>query len=252
MSPSEAARPALLALLLAGGSASGCVEHALFERKVPFDYAALPPPEPEPAADGAIWRGDSFSGSFLFFDQKARRAGDLVTVIVREDVRAEGSARTDLSRDSSVEAGLASDVGLADLVAEGIEDVVGLLGVDAPGTREPGAEVNTLRSSNSNGFQGEGTTERRGRFTAVITCRVVEVLPGNVFHIRGRRSLLVNHEEQLVTLEALVRTEDIGIDNTVPSAALAEARLTLDGIGVVDDKQRPGWLARAMDWLYPF
>ena len=49
-----------------------------------------------------------------------------------------------------------------------------------------------------------------------------------------------------------MRPEDIRIDNTVPSAVLAEARVTVDGIGVVDDKQRPGWLARALDWVYPF
>ena len=78
------------------------------------------------------------------------------------------------------------------------------------------------------------------------------MLPGKVFHIRGRRSLLVNHEEQFLTLEALVRAEDISIENTVFSDSLAEARLTMDGVGVVDDKQRPGWLARALDWIYPF
>ena len=36
------------------------------------------------------------------------------------------------------------------------------------------------------------------------------------------------------------------------STALAEARLTLDGVGVIDDKQRPPLLARVFDWLYPF
>ena len=78
------------------------------------------------------------------------------------------------------------------------------------------------------------------------------VLPGGVFHIKGRRSLLVNREEQLLTLEALVRQDDIGIDNTVDSSVLAEARMRLDGIGVIDDKQGPGWMARVLDWVYPF
>ena len=34
--------------------------------------------------------------------------------------------------------------------------------------------------------------------------------------------------------------------------ALAEARISYDGLGVVDDKQRPGILARVFDWVYPF
>ncbi|MFQ5416755.1 MAG: flagellar basal body L-ring protein FlgH, partial [Myxococcota bacterium] len=89
------------------------------------------------------------------------------------------------------------------------------------------------------------------RFRAVVTCRVLNVLPGGVFHIRGRRSLLVNNEEQFLTVEGLVRKEDISINNTVASASLAEAQLGLDGFGVIGERQHPGWLARVLDWIYP-
>ncbi len=62
----------------------------------------------------------------------------------------------------------------------------------------------------------------------------------------------MNHEEQILTVEGLVRREDIGINNTVASAALAEAMFAFDGKGVVDDKQRPSVVARLMDWAFPF
>jgi flagellar L-ring protein precursor FlgH len=71
-------------------------------------------------------------------------------------------------------------------------------------------------------------------------------------HVRGRRYVVVNHEAQLISIEGLVRREDIGIDNKVASTALAEAQITYDGLGVLDDKQRPGLLARVLDWAYPF
>ena len=76
--------------------------------------------------------------------------------------------------------------------------------------------------------------------------------PLMVSGVRGRRTIVVNHELQLLTVEGLVRRDDIGIDNTVASTALAEARLTLDGVGVIDDKQRPPLFARFLDWFYPF
>jgi flagellar L-ring protein precursor FlgH len=88
--------------------------------------------------------------------------------------------------------------------------------------------------------------------TGTLTCRVVEALPGDVFRIQGRRQILVNHELQLVTVEGLVRRQDIAIDNTVSSTQLAEVKLTFDGIGVIDDKQRPPILARVLDWVMPF
>ena len=57
---------------------------------------------------------------------------------------------------------------------------------------------------------------------------------------------------QYLSVEGLVRQQDIGMDNIVGSDVIAEARITLDGLGVVDDKQRPGWMTRVMSWLYPF
>lgn len=241
---------ALLATLAVSGLLA-CVENGLKQWVEPFDYEGVPIPEPPPPADGAIWRGDSFSGSFLFFDQKARGLGDLVTVVIVEDMRAEGNATTGLSRDGQVSAALSSDVGFSDLVLKAFKGIIGWF-ISDPGVDVPSGEtVNALQSSTKSTFDGQGSTTRSGKFQGIITCRIVGVLPGKVFHVKGRRSLLVNHEQQFVTLEGLVRSEDISINNTVLSASLAEAKLTMDGVGVVDDKQRPGWLARVLDWIYP-
>ena len=81
---------------------------------------------------------------------------------------------------------------------------------------------------------------------------VVGVLPNGILHIRGRRSVVVNHEAQYISLEGLVRREDLTIENSVLSNAVAEMRLSYDGIGVLDDKQRPGWMGRLLDWIFPF
>lgn len=253
MSAIESLARALL-LVAAIAAALGCAGKPFPGRSLDFDYEPLPALEtaPPPPADGAIWPGRTASGSFLFFDNKAQGRGDLVTVIIDEDISAEGSATTDLQGSSEMSTGLSSDVGLADLVSKIFREFVEFFGVDAPGGPAPGANLNVIQSTNDNNYEGEGSTERSGRFTANITCRVIGVLPGKIFHIQGRRSLLINAEEQLLTLEALVRQEDIGINNTVPSSVLAEARMRLDGIGVVDDKQRPGWAQRITDWIYPF
>ncbi len=231
-----------------------CVEQGLRDWTEP---AWEPPPPlqgPEPPVqhtDGSIWSGNTASGSFLFFDQKARGQGDLVTVVIDEVMQAEGRALTDTDRSTSIAASAASDLGIAELATLPFKKLAELFDVDTVDPA-PGATINGLEATHDNTFEGEGSTQRSGRFTAVLTCRVVRVLPGKIFHIRGRRSLVVNHEEQFLTLEGYVRQEDIGINNSVFSSAVADARMTLDGVGVVDDKQRPGWVARVMDWVYPF
>jgi flagellar L-ring protein precursor FlgH len=245
-----AAASLLLSLL---GLLPGCVENALREGRTAMDYNPYPGQEDAVPTDGAIWAGSTPSGSFLFFDQKARGVGDLVTVLIVEDMRARGTATTALDSSRNVSGAITSDVGFASLISAPIRALLGLIGISGPGiTVAEGEEVNVIASNMKNTYDGDGETERTGQFRGEMTCRVIDVLPGGLMHVRGRRYVVVNHEAQLVSIEGLVRREDIGIDNKVPSTALAEARITYDGLGVVDDKQRPGLLARMFDWAYPF
>jgi flagellar L-ring protein precursor FlgH len=210
------------------------------------------PPAPPPT-DGAIWRGASQSGSFLSYDRKARGVGDLVTVVILEDLRAEGSANTTLEGASTFSADLTSDIGFTDLLQEGAEFFFNLLGLSGVGGNAPaGQSVDVVQSNRESSFEGDGETNRESRFRGIVTCRIIEALPGGVYRIYGRREIIVNHELQLVTIEGMLRRQDISLDNRVASSQLADARLTFDGIGVIDDKQRPSILARALDWVYPF
>ena len=56
----------------------------------------------------------------------------------------------------------------------------------------------------------------------------------------------------MVTLTGIIRPQDIDRNNIVPSTKVAEARMTISGVGVVSDKQRVGWGQRIIDHVYPF
>lgn len=256
MSSTERTRrlTSLLMLVAFGLGQGACVETALLEANRERALEELrPTTPPAPLSEGAIWPGDSPSGSFLFFDQKARGVGDLVTVRVVEDVSAEGAATTDLERRSTLSAIISSDVGFQQLVSSPLRLLFLMLGIRNPrNAGQSGTQLDVVASETEDVFAGEGTTSRKGKFDAVITCTVIEELPGKVFHIRGRRSVVINHEMQYLSVEGYVRQQDIRIDNVVLSDALAEARISLDGLGVIDDKQRPGWLTRILSWVYPF
>lgn len=257
MSASSASRsPGALSLALACAAflvlSTGCVEHAMLDQNRPGNYHGLPEPELAEPEPGAIWQGETSSGSFLFFDRKARGVGDLITVIIVEDFRATGSAETKLGKSTSINANLSSDIGVTDLFQKAAHWFFGLFGADPGPILPAGSNVNALQAEIGNDFDGDGETTREGSFQGIVTCRVLQALPRGVFHIRGRRSIIVNHEEQVLTVEGLVRREDIGINNTVLSSSLAEAKLAFDGLGVIDDKQRPSLVARMMDWIFPF
>ncbi len=242
----------LLAALLLALAQTGCIESSLREIATPRRYPAPPQTPTAPPTEGAIWSGGTAGGSFLYFDRKARGVGDLVTVLVAESPRATGSANTQLDHTTTYDATLTSDIGFTTLLQEGAAQLFNLVGVDGGGTAAPGEAVNVISGTGGSQFDGDGQTARSGQFTAIVTCRVVDVLPGGIFHVFGQRQIVVNHDLQWITVEGLVRREDISIDNTVRSSVLADAKLTYDGIGVIDDKQRPPLVSRLINWVYPF
>jgi flagellar L-ring protein precursor FlgH len=247
--------PTLAALLAVGFAlaSAGCVEHALIESVRPSEHPTVVPSPAPPVSEGGIWRGGTASGSFLYYDRKARGVGDLVTVVLAETLTASGSANTTLAKESTLGANLTSDIGFTDLLQDAAETIFGWIGVEPSGATIPaGAAVNVVDANQGSEFTGDGETARDASMRGVVTCQVIAVLPNGVYHVYGRRKILVNHELQMITVDGLVRRSDIGIDNSVLSTQLADVKLTFDGIGVIDDKQRPPLLARVFDWIYPF
>ncbi|MFO0687158.1 MAG: flagellar basal body L-ring protein FlgH [Myxococcota bacterium] len=232
---------------------AGCVETSIREGREPMDYGPAELPPSPPPSPGSIWDGSTQGSSFMFFDAKARRIGDLVTVVIIEQTQAEGNAQTKTNSDRKVNGSLSSDVGFQSFIASPIKGLMKIMGLEHAGTSvAEGEPLNVIESGMKNEFNGQGNTSRRGKFTGVIACRVVGVLPNGILHIRGRRSVVVNHEAQYISLEGLVRREDLTIENQVTSNSVAEMRLAYDGLGALDDKQRPGWMTRVLDWIYPF
>ena len=101
-------------------------------------------------------------------------------------------------------------------------------------------------------FEGDGSTTRSGDLTAFITCRVTEVMPNGNLRIVGTREVMVNHENQVIILSGTIRPRDIASDNIIRSIFVSDAKIAYSGSGVIDDRQRPGWLANFLDTVWPF
>jgi flagellar L-ring protein FlgH len=109
-----------------------------------------------------------------------------------------------------------------------------------------------LEGTVGNVSNGQGKTERQSSFTSYLTARVIQVLPNQNLMIQGRRHLRINNETEVVMLTGIVRPQDIDKNNIVPSTKVAEARVTISGVGVVSDKQKVGWFQRIFDHVWPF
>ncbi|SKA86546.1 flagellar L-ring protein precursor FlgH [Paucidesulfovibrio gracilis DSM 16080] len=194
--------------------------------------------EPEPMDNpGSLFTPNT--AEFLYDDNRAHRVGDIVMVVVSEVTDASQKAETTTDRTSDNQYGITSLPGTDTLVG-GALDTVGL---------QPGLSI---ESNNANEFEGTGETTRESELSATVASRIVRMLPGRVMQVEGARRVRVNNETQILVVRGLVRTRDIRADNSVPSSYLAEAQIELYGEGVLSDKQRPGWLTRILDNVWPF
>jgi flagellar L-ring protein precursor FlgH len=168
----------------------------------------------------------------LFSDLRARRVNDLVTVRVVENIAASGSADSALDKNSS-----------------GSGSVTKLFGLETkfPGWLDPTSLANM--SANTS-FSGSGSTNRAGSLTAVITTRVVEVLPNNDLVLEGIREVDINGDRQFIVLSGIVRAADIGPGNVVPSTAVGQMQIRYFGKGLIKDNLKPGWLVRVLNKVF--
>ncbi|MDR1312421.1 MAG: flagellar basal body L-ring protein FlgH [Deltaproteobacteria bacterium] len=203
--------------------------------------AALQNPPVETYASPAIKsEGSIFSEDTrpdFFADMKAMRVGDIITVNIVETSRASKQAATALNRNGRVNA-----------------DFNTMLGLEEPDPPEKKgfSLMRGIDSGMSTQFTGNGTTSRNETITAKVSARIVQVLPNQNLVVRGTQEILVNNEKQYITVQGVVRPADIANDNTVLSTYLADSRIEYTGKGDITNKQREGWLTRAIGAIWPF
>jgi len=229
----------LLAVATVLGGCAGVSSQALLppERNVPERYSApMMERKAAPATEGSIF-GRRYRN--LYADDRARDVGDIILVKIVENSNGKKSVNTKTSRDSSISAGISSLFGYEN------KWLTGPGGAHSP-------SLTSLKADLAKEFEGKADTDRSSTVTATISARVIGVTMDGNLKIRGYREIKVNNETQHIILSGIVRPEDIAADNSIMSTYVADARIEYSGVGSLSSKQQPGWLANAIDVLWPF
>ncbi len=198
---------------------------------------ALPMPAKyeEAPRNNSLWR----QGSRAFFkDQRARRAGDIVTIVIDIDDRAQLNNTTERRRNNGETAELPAFGGLEQSLVDVLPD-----GANA-------AQLVDL-SSGSNS-RGEGSVDRREDVQLTIAALVTEVLPNGNLVVAGKQEVRVNYELRELTVTGIIRPEDISNANRIRHEQIAEARISYGGRGHLSDVQQPRYGQQLYDILFPF
>lgn len=192
----------------------------------PYEPVMIPAPQPA-EANGAIFQTQTGYVP-LFEDQRPRLIGDVITVVLEEQVNATKSSSSNASRSSNLGVDL-----------EGLPDALEELA-------QYGFEVGT-----ANDFNGSGGSSASNQFSGVITVQVTNVLPNGNLQVRGEKQIAINQGTEFIRFSGIVNPRMVSGQNTVLSTHVAEARLEYIGDGYITGAQRMGWLQRFFNYISP-
>jgi len=202
---------------------------------VPVSQAYAAAPEPRSASANSLWR----TGARAFFgDQRARNIGDILTVSINIDDRAQTSNTTARSRSNEISGGVTNFFGLENS-----------LGRAFPGGFDPQNLVGLEGSSNAN---GTGSVSRAERVNLTIAAVVTDILSNGNLVIQGRQEVRTNREVRELTVAGIVRPEDISSANTIAHTQIAEARISYGGRGDISRVQATPAAQSLVERFSPF
>jgi flagellar L-ring protein FlgH len=172
----------------------------------------------------------------LCADKRAGQVGDIVTILVQENSTATKDNSTKTSKDSSIDAAIASF----------------LYSPAASSLLTQKGAMPALNVSGKSTFAGGGSINNSQTIAASVAVRVVDVLPNGNLVIEGTRESSFSGEQQTIILRGTIRLDDIASNNTVYSYNVADATIKFITKGTITDSQRKGWFHRLWDKFSPF
>ena len=186
-------------------------------------------------AHASLWDSGPTS---LLGDRRAVSKGDLLTVVIEINDKAEISNSSRVSRQAAEKMGIPALAGIPQWLDSRLptgatsENLVGL--------------------SSDSSSSGDGSVKRNEKLTLRMAATVSNVLPNGHLEIQGRQEVRVNYELRELLVTGFVRPEDISRKNEITYDKIASARISYGGRGQVSTAQSARKGKLALDAVLPF
>jgi flagellar L-ring protein FlgH len=187
------------------------------------------------ACADSLWVRADPNSAYLFADTRARRQGDLLTVLIQENTGINNNDQRSLDKTSASGGNFT------------------MTGSTTGVTNSPVTGAALAASGGTNrSFTGAAQYQSNRVFTDHLTVTVVEVRPNGDLVIDGWRRFVVSGEERVLRVSGVVRPIDIDLGNTVESQYIANFKAIYQGKGQESKFMNHGWLGQALNTLWPF
>lgn len=184
----------------------------------------------------SLWERRNPYHAYLFKDTRARKVGDVLTVVIREATLFDGKEDRKMNKNTKA-AALFSLKGA-------------FSGTSGSGTSFSGDADGLVTSQRE--LTGKADYKSDRTFLDRMSVMVVGVMPNGNLIVEGYRERVVQYERKLLKVSGVVRPIDIGSDNAVESQFIANFEISYVGRGPESRFTNHNWLGKIVNVVWPF
>ena len=209
-----------------------------------FDKPEVQTPREMPEArknKGSLY---SVRGTSLFADKKDLQIGDIIQIVINEDLSAKSNNKRELSsnRDNNLGGGV--------FAATGANALGGTIG----------GAANKLNSNLGIGFGTNSSSSDKGSvktqldetFETTVSAIIEETYQNGNYYIKGTKEMLIEGQKQKIIISGVIRPYDISSDNSINSGQIANLKLLYDKDGVESEILETPWGLKFIRAIWPF
>ncbi len=187
----------------------------------------------------------SSRGGSLFADKKDLQIGDIIKVVINEELQADSSSKRTTSRNTngSFNGGIiapnAANTNPSNTVSKYANKFNSVLGFDA-----------SIGSDSS--FSGKADSEIDETFETTVSVIIEQTYQNGNYFIKGSKQMLIDGQSQEIILSGVIRPYDISPENSIMSSQIANLKILYRKDGEEKDALRTPWGMKILKALWPF
>lgn len=181
----------------------------------------------------SIWARKGANAKDRYSDDVARKIGDVLTIRISEVSDMTNTSEREMSKTTERDQQFDGDISVGGI--KPLPDV----------SFGSGAAY-------SNSFESEADNKNKRSFVDNITVVVIDIMPNGNLVVSGTTTRNISDDVQEIEVSGIVRPSDITYDNIVDSKRIANFNVITKYNGAEAPFNKPGWLGRILDIIWPF
>jgi flagellar L-ring protein precursor FlgH len=182
-----------------------------------------------------LWDRRDPNVSEMFTDLRARRVGDVLTVLIEETTGSDSQEKREMGKATNATSST-SGSGSTSALGQAL--------------RSFGFGLDLANSSNRT-FDSKANSTIDRKFTDRMSFVVIDVQPNGNLVVQGCRQRMITREMRTLRLTGIVRPADIGPNNIVQSFYIANLYISYEGRGPESTSTNQNWGGRVFNKLWP-